>query len=166
MLNFTSVTTTGVALETLYSFTTNSIGDYPEGGLMLASNGIFYGTAFSGGSPGNGTVFRMDTNGVVTLVYAFPNDTGGNNPPYGANPFAALIQGTNGLLYGTATSGGSLGDGTVFRMTTNGTSVAAWSLNSASTGRRPLPGWSRGRTVTFMEPRKWAGLMATARFSN
>ena len=44
----------------------------------------------------------MDTNGVVTLVYAFPNGTGGNNPPNGANPYAALVQGTNGLLYGTA----------------------------------------------------------------
>ena len=28
----------------------------------------------------------MDTNGVVTLVYAFPNGTGGNYPPYGSYP--------------------------------------------------------------------------------
>ncbi len=149
VLNFTSVTTTGVALETLYSFTENSIGFYPAGGLLQASNGIFYGTAFSGGSPGNGTVFKMDTNGVVTLVYAFPNGSGGNNPPYGANPVAALIQGTNGLLYGTAIYGGSSGVGTVFRMTTNGTSVAAWSLTPATNGSLPFAGLVQGQDGNF-----------------
>ena len=45
VLNFTGVTTAGVALETLYSFTMNSIGDFPVGGLIQASNGSFYGTA-------------------------------------------------------------------------------------------------------------------------
>jgi uncharacterized repeat protein (TIGR03803 family) len=149
MLNFTSLTSAGVAMETLYTFTTNSIGDYPEGGLMQAGNGSFYGTAYSGGSPGNGTVFRMDTNGVVTLVYPFPNGAGGNNPPYGANPFAALIQGTNGLLYGTATSGGANGIGTIFRLTTNGTGVEAWSLNSASTGSLPFAGLVQGQDGNF-----------------
>ena len=74
-LNFTGITTQGAALEVLYSFTTNSIGEFPNAGLIQASNGSFYGTAYSGGSPGNGTVFQMDTNGVVTLVYGFPNGT-------------------------------------------------------------------------------------------
>jgi len=149
MLNFTSVTTTGVALEVLYSFTENSIGFFPEGGLMQASNGSFYGIAYTGGSPGNGTVFRMDTNGVVTLVYAFPNGSSGNNPPNGANPFAPLIQGTNGLLYGTAVWGGASGDGTVFRMTTNGTGVAAWSLIAATTGSLPYAGLVQGQDGNF-----------------
>ncbi len=65
----------------------------------------------------------MDTNGVVTLVYAFPNGTAGN--PNGSLPCAALVQGTNGLLYGTAVYGGSTGDGTLFRMSTNGTGTVA-----------------------------------------
>jgi uncharacterized repeat protein (TIGR03803 family) len=152
VLNFTSVTTTGVAVETLYSFAlTNTVGFYPEGGLMQASNGSFYGTAtaIEGGGAANGTVFKMDTNGVVTLVYAFPNGTGGNNPPYGSSPFAALIQGTNGLLYGTAAYSGVNGDGTVFRMTTNGAGVVAWSLNSASSGAVPFAGLVQGQDGNF-----------------
>ena len=102
VLNLTGVTSSGVALETLYSFTTNSLGCLPFGGLIQASNGSFYGTASAGGPQGVGTVFQMDTNGVVTLVYAFPNGTGGNYPADGSLPCAALVQGTNGLLYGTA----------------------------------------------------------------
>jgi uncharacterized repeat protein (TIGR03803 family) len=34
----------------------------------------------------------------------------------GANPFGGLLQGTDGSLYGTTYGGGSLGDGTVFRL--------------------------------------------------
>jgi uncharacterized repeat protein (TIGR03803 family) len=152
VLGLTGVTTAGVALETLYSFTTNSFGCLPFGGLIQANNGSFYGTASAGGSQGIGTVFHMDTNGVVTLVYAFPNTAGGlygNYPPNGSLPCAALVQGTNGLLYGTATAGGSTGDGTVFRMTTNGTSVGAWSLTSASSGSVPYGGLVQGLDGNF-----------------
>ena len=145
VLNLTGVTISGVALQTLYSFTTNSIGWCPEAGLMQDSNGIFYGTAaaFTGGFSANGTVFQMDSNGVVKLLYGFPNGT------YGANPFAALIQGTNGLLYGTAAFGGANGEGTIFRMTTNGTGVVAWSLNPASSGAVPFAGLVQGQDGNF-----------------
>ncbi len=102
VLNLTGVTSSGVALETLYSFTTNSPkGCLPFGGLIQANNGSFYGTASAGGSQGVGTVFHMDTNGVVTLVYTFQNSSDGSYP------YAALVQGTNGLLYGTAVGGGA-----------------------------------------------------------
>jgi uncharacterized repeat protein (TIGR03803 family) len=156
-LNFTGITIQGVALEILYSFTTNSIGEGPNAGLIQASNGILYGTAVGGGSSGNGTVFQMDTNGVVTLVYGFPNGAGGNNPPNGANPYAALVQGTNGLLYGTAQSGGANNDGTVFRMTTNGTGVEAWSLNSASSGSWPYAGVVQGQNGDFYGTANFGG---------
>ena len=137
VLNLTGVASSGVALATLYSFTTNSFGCLPFGGLIEANNGSFYGTASAGGSQGVGTVFQMSAQGAMTLVYAFPNGVNGNYPANGSLPYAALVQGTNGLLYGTAFYGGSTGDGTVFRMTTNGTSVVAWSLNSASSGSVP-----------------------------
>ena len=148
VLNLTSVTTSGVALETLYSFTTNSLGCLPFGGLIQAKNGSFYGTASAGGSSRGGTVFQMDTKGVVTLVYAFPNLTG-NYPPNGSLPCAALVQGTNGLLYGTALYGGVNGDGTVFRITTSGTGTTVWSLNSASSGSEPYGGLVQGADGNF-----------------
>jgi uncharacterized repeat protein (TIGR03803 family) len=144
VLNLTGVATAGVALETLYSFNTNSsLGCLPFGGLIQANNGSFYGTACGGGSHGFGTVFRMDTNGVVSLVYAFQNGSDGSYP------YAALVQGTNGLLYGTAVGGGSTGDGTVFRMSTNGTATVGWSLNSASSGSVPYGGLVQGRDGNF-----------------
>jgi uncharacterized repeat protein (TIGR03803 family) len=147
VLNLMSVTSSGAALETLYSFTTNSLGCLPFGGLVQANNGSFYGTASAGGSHGVGTVFQTDTNGVVTLVYAFPNGTGGNYPPNGSLPVAALVLGKNGLLYGTAVAGGSTGDGTVFRMTASGT--AAWSLTSGSSGSVPYGGLVQGLDGNF-----------------
>ena len=149
VLNLTGVTPAGVTLQTLYSFTTNSLGCNPFGGLIQANNGSFYGTASAGGLHAVGTVFHMDTNGVVTLVYAFPNGSSGNYPPNGSLPCAALIQGTNGLLYGTASYGGANGDGTVFGMTTNGGLNGAWSLNSASSGSVPYGGLVQGLDGNF-----------------
>jgi uncharacterized repeat protein (TIGR03803 family) len=149
VLKLTGVTSSGVALETLYSFNTNSFGCLPFGGLIQAKNGGFYGTASEGGAQGVGTVFQMNPQGLMTLVYAFPNGTAGNYPPNGSLPCAALVQGTNGLLYGTAVAGGATGDGTVFRMTTSGTGTTAWSLNSASSGSVPYAGLVQGRDGNF-----------------
>ena len=150
VLNLKVVTTPGVALETLYSFTTNSLGCRPYGGLIQANNGGFYGTASSGGGPeGAGTVFQMNTSGVVTRVCAFPNVTDGSLP------VAALVQGTNGLLYGTTVYGGATGDGTVFRVNTNGATLG-WSLNSASSGSVPYGGLIQARDGNFYGT-TWAG---------
>jgi uncharacterized repeat protein (TIGR03803 family) len=153
LLNLTGVTSPGVALDTLYSFaTTNSVGCLPFGGLIQANNGSFYGTTSAGGPQGVGTVFQMDTNGVVTLVYAFPNGFGsyyGNYPPNGCLPYATLVQGTNGFVYGTAAYGGANGNGTVFRMTTNGAPIVAWSLNAASSGSVPYGGLAQGFDGNF-----------------
>ena len=62
-----------------------------------------------------------DQGGYLDFEEWAPNGTGGNYAPDGSLPYAALVQGTNGLLYGTAVAGGANGDGTVFRMSTNGT---------------------------------------------
>ena len=143
-LNLTDVTSSGVALETLYSCTTNSpVGCLPFGGLMQASNGSFYGTASGGGPSGFGSVFRMDTNGVVTPVHTFQTSSGG------CFPVAALVQGANGFLYGTSVDGGATGDGTVYRMSTNGAATVGWSLNSASSGSVPLGGLVQGLDGNF-----------------
>ena len=134
VLNVSAVTKAGVRLETLYSFNTNAVGVNPFGGLLQANDGNFYGTTTGGGgSIGEGTVFRLATNGVISLVHAF---TGGGD---GAGPQDGLIQGTNGLLYGTAYEGGSSGEGTAFKMTTNGVTMG-YSLNPVSTGSYPGAG--------------------------
>jgi uncharacterized repeat protein (TIGR03803 family) len=102
----------------LYSFTGgNSVsqdGVSPYG-LVLASDGNFYGTTNIGGATGNGMVFRITPAGVETPLYSFK---GGNAD--GAYPLSGLVQGTDGLLYGTTTGGGSAGGGTVFSLSLTG----------------------------------------------
>jgi len=52
----------------------------------------------------------------------------------GANPYAALVQATNGSLYGTTVSGGANGDGTVFKITPNGTLNSLHSFDEVDGG--------------------------------
>ncbi|MGP0021676.1 MAG: choice-of-anchor tandem repeat GloVer-containing protein [Candidatus Sulfotelmatobacter sp.] len=119
------VTPEGV-LTTLYSFcgeTGCSDGENPYGGLVLATNGNFYGTTTCGGSAegcsdGNGTVFEITPAGKLTTLFTFTTSDGAY--PHGAAPTAALIQASNGNLYGTTTFGGSNGGGTIFEITPAG----------------------------------------------
>ncbi len=112
---------TGANFTILRSFT-NSDGAYPQAGLILSGN-ILYGTASQGGSLGDGTIFKMNTDGTgFTNVYSFPGLVNGTNAD-GANPLAGLVLSGN-TLYGTANGGGSesgfVNFGTVFAVNTNG----------------------------------------------
>jgi uncharacterized repeat protein (TIGR03803 family) len=153
VLNVTAVTKAGVRLETLYLFNTNAFGENPWAGLLLANDGNFYGTASRGGigSSGAGTVFRFTTNGVISLVHYF---TGGSD---GDVPQSELIQGTNGLLYGTTSSGTSLYGGTVFKMTTNGVTTS-YPLNPASSGEQPAAGLVQGADGNFYGTASFGGI--------
>jgi uncharacterized repeat protein (TIGR03803 family) len=82
---------------------------------LILSGSTLYGTAQYGGHLGYGTVFKVSTNGTgFTILYSF---AGGND---GANPQGGLILSGN-TLYGTATVGGSSDNGTVYKVSTNGT---------------------------------------------
>ena len=101
----------GVVLTSLHSFQVSSNGLNPLAGLVKGSDGSFYGTTESGGTNGgNGTVFKISTNGALTTLYSF---TGGND---GAEPVAGLVQGSDGSFYGTTQTGGEGAAGTVFRL--------------------------------------------------
>ena len=103
-------------------------GNAPEAGLVLATDGNFYGTTFAGGSyavcvDGCGTVFKITPTGTLTTLHTFATSSGG------MWPFAPLVQGTDGNLYGTTYAGGDYpknyacqyGCGTVFKTSTSGT---------------------------------------------
>lgn len=100
-----------------YPSITNSDGVDPEAGLILSGKTL-YGTTKYGGSSGAGTVFAVNTNGTgfkvlhsfsATSPYPYRNSDG-------ARPVASLMLSGN-ALYGTAYSGGSSGNGTVFSLT-------------------------------------------------
>jgi len=90
-------------------------GSAPLGALLLASDGNFYATTEVGGAHNFGSIFKMTPAGTVTSLYSFCSQSGCSDGKY---PYAGLIEGSDGNLYGTTTSVGSTGDGTVFRLNT------------------------------------------------
>jgi uncharacterized repeat protein (TIGR03803 family) len=122
---------TNGTLSTLYSFTGSKDGRNPNG-LVQGSDGNLYGTTSGNGTNGFGTVFKITTNGALTTLYSFGSiqDTNGVALD-GANPNAALVQGSDGNFYGTTRRGGTNGGwGTVFKISTNGVLVSLYSFGS------------------------------------
>jgi len=115
-------------LTTLHSFD-GTDGAEPLAGLVQATNGSCYGTTYLGGSKGDGSVFKVTPNGTFTTLHSFCSQSGCAD---GKNPYAALILGTDGNLYGTTLEGGAHGDGTVFKITPSGTLTTLHSLCSRS----------------------------------
>jgi uncharacterized repeat protein (TIGR03803 family) len=105
-------------VTTLYSFGNGTDGANPYAGLVQATDGNFYGTTYQGGGANNaGTVFKITPSGTFTTLYSFCSISGCND---GAFPYAALVQATDGNLYGTTVVGGPNGIGTVFKITLSG----------------------------------------------
>jgi len=103
----------------LYHFNHASEGNYLMG-LIQASDGNLYGTLDDGGpyrgsyADGaffnfGGAVFRISSGGIITILHSF-NGADGNEP------VAILFQGSDGDLYGTTARGGTLNQGTAFKI--------------------------------------------------
>jgi uncharacterized repeat protein (TIGR03803 family) len=105
--------------------TGNTDGAQPYAGLTIDANGTLYGVAATGGANGNGVVFKLVISGgtpqySVLHTFAALTSSNPNINPDGAIPQGALLIGLDGSLYGTTTTGGSGGAGTVFSITTAG----------------------------------------------
>jgi len=119
-------------LTTLYSFCAQSActdGANPQAGLVQATSGDLYGTTVAGGSNGQGTVFKITPNGALTTLHSFCALSDCSD---GSGPMAALVQATNGDLYGTASTGGVNGGGTIFRLTPAGDMTTLYSFCAQS----------------------------------
>jgi uncharacterized repeat protein (TIGR03803 family) len=129
-----TVRVTAQTFTTLHSFTNNPDGANPYAGLILSGNTL-YGTTQFGGSSGIGIVFAVKTDGMgFTNLYSFIGSS------YEANPRASLILSGN-TLYGTATYGGSLENGTVFAINTNGMGFTnLYSFTGGNDGANPFDG--------------------------
>jgi uncharacterized repeat protein (TIGR03803 family) len=96
-------------------------GANPLAGLVPGKDGFFYGTTEAGGTSVNnsspGTIFKISPGGVLTTLYSFCAQT---DCADGQAPWAALVQGTDGNFYGTATAGGEFSAGTVFKISPAG----------------------------------------------
>jgi uncharacterized repeat protein (TIGR03803 family) len=92
----------------------------------MGPDGVLYGTTSYGGSDGAGTVFALTPPAVLggtwtgNVIYTF---TGGAD---GDAPLQPPVMAKDGTLYGTTSSGGSVGAGTVFELTPPAAAGDAW----------------------------------------
>jgi uncharacterized repeat protein (TIGR03803 family) len=136
--------TSAGTLTTIYSFcsqTNCADGSTPFAGLVLGTDGNFYGTTEGGGSNGDGTVFKVTPTGTLTTLHSFDSTDG-------ALPRAGLVQGTDGNFYGTTEAGGADNDGTVFKVTPTGKFITLHSFDSTD-GANPFAGLVQGTDGNF-----------------
>jgi uncharacterized repeat protein (TIGR03803 family) len=117
----------------LHNFAGGNDGLNPDAGLIQGTDGRLYGTTSSGGVTGHGNAFAINTDGTgFNTLYSF------SNGPDGGDPQSSLIQGTDSRLYGTTSSGGSAGSGTVFALKSNGTGFTVlYSFTGQTDGANP-----------------------------
>lgn len=115
---------TGTGTQTpVFAFTNGNDGANPQGSLIIDNAGNLYGTAPNGGQNGGGAVFKYNPgSNLLSPIYEFCSQA---NCSDGSGPVTALVQGTDGNLYGTTRHGGAANgassNGVVYKVTTSGT---------------------------------------------
>lgn len=141
----------GSDVRTLYQLKSDDAIS-PGGGLVLASDGLLYGTTRFGQASQTasaGAIFRIATDGTgFQIIHRFANITSLSQDAYsinadGAFPEGELVEGADGYLYGTARSGGPNGTGTIFKISRDGASFQLLHSFAAVTSSA-----SSGLTVT------------------
>jgi uncharacterized repeat protein (TIGR03803 family) len=128
-------------------------GAHPVAGLVEGSDGALYGVTLGGGTGcvetgGCGTVFRI-LNGKFQVVHNF-------HIADGAYPSGNLVQGNDGLLYGTTRGGGDVectypggvGCGTLFAISRDGALTTLHKFDG-SDGNQPISGLTQATNGTF-----------------
>jgi uncharacterized repeat protein (TIGR03803 family) len=100
-------------LKVLHNFPlgTQNDGNDPIASVLLATNGLFYGTTWAGGLNNYGVLFSLAPTGSYTFINQF-------DKPSGSNPASNMVQHTNGSVYGMA-NGGLAVDGVIYRLDVN-----------------------------------------------
>ena len=97
----------------LHSFNQGTAdGYYPSAGLLRDEAGNLYGTTENGGASEYGTVFKLDTSGIETILHNFAGADG-------EFPYSGLIMDANGNLYGTTPKGG-IYQGVLYKLSKSG----------------------------------------------
>jgi uncharacterized repeat protein (TIGR03803 family) len=108
-------------LTALYTFCSQGAYPYctdganPQSSLIQATDGNFYGMTVDGGANDAGVIYRITPDGAMSTIYTFCSQ----QPPDctdGVHPYGALVQATNGDLYGATSQGGTGQGGTIFSL--------------------------------------------------
>jgi uncharacterized repeat protein (TIGR03803 family) len=150
-----SITTTGkFTLVHQFDYTD---GGYPFAGLVLGTDGNFYGqTDLGGASPYGafGTVYKMTPSGQVTTLHSFEQTDGDN-------PISNLVEGPDGNFYGTASYGGLYPNfGTIFQITPTGTFTTLHNFDSTD-GSYPYAGLIQASDGKFYAETYGGGTFST-----
>lgn len=116
----------------LYSFTGEKDGEFPFTKLLEAGDGGFYGSTYQGGAGNEGAIFRLTTNGTITILDSVAGTKG------------AVVQTKDFNLYGVSWNGGTYRKGSVFRISTNGGFTVLYSFTGANDGETPSAGLVQG----------------------
>ncbi len=120
-------------ITTLATFT-GSNGAVPGYDLVADAAGDLFGVTISGGSAGDGTVFELAAGAsTVTTLASFT----GPNPPY---PNSPLVLDATGDLFGTTQDGGSAGEGTIFELSSGGSTLTTLATLTGSDVVQPAGG--------------------------
>ncbi len=156
--NYTVVHIFNAGATNIFGTPTNTDGANPNAALLLSGN-MLYSTALNGGTNGNGTIFATTTNGNYNVLYtfsAFGTNSDTNND--GAQPYSTLVQSGN-TLYGTASQGGAWGEGTVFAINTNGTGFTVlYCFTNGTDGANPEAGLIVSSNVLYGTANSGGGL--------
>jgi uncharacterized repeat protein (TIGR03803 family) len=131
--------------KVLYKFGGSPDGADPRAGVVRDNAGNLYGTTSGGGENqlceyGCGTVFKISASGQETVLHDFCSVSGCTD---GAYPYAGLLRDGAGNLYGTTSSGGLYGAGTVFELDTSGSETVLYNFTGYSDGAVPIGGLVR-----------------------
>ena len=122
------LTTAGIYTN-LHTFNSSTDGYNPMGSLIQGIDGNLYGTCSDGGLNSAGTIFKMALNGSSFKVLLHLNATAQGRMPKGT-----LLQGVDGMLYGTTSIGGTYNTGTIFKISTAGNFTVLRHLNIVTDG--------------------------------
>ncbi|PSR54632.1 hypothetical protein AHMF7605_14510 [Adhaeribacter arboris] len=111
--NIFKITPNGT-LTVIKNFSYSTDGAKPNGHLIVAKDGNFYGLTYSGGTYGYGTIFKMTPGGTYTVLRSLDYTTDGGNA------YGSLVQGKDGNFYGMTYWGGTYKYGTIFKITSTG----------------------------------------------
>ena len=138
---------------TVYAFTGGTDGSHPQAGLILGSDGNFYGTTINGANQDGGTAFQLTPAGKLTTLHAF--DLTRNE---GTNPAGPLLDGGDGFFYGTALNGGTSDKGTIFAVNAAGTLRTLYNFTGGKDGAQPRGALALGGTGLFYGTTSAGGL--------
>ena len=129
------------SLTTLYAFTDAARdGASPGAGLVADAQANFYGTTEYGGRYNLGTVFKLSTAGVESVLHQFDVTISDVRGADGIYPLGSLVIDAHGYLFGTTSEGPCPACGTVFRVAPASSEKTLHNFGGPGDGGQPQAG--------------------------